>query len=793
MWYRIRYDDQGRDLRPALRFLEWVAQHGLELLWLRLHGQLLLLARAAQEHEAVLLEGLLNVLPEARLLPETGDIGAVLRELTQRYGVWGPLPSVAPLPDLLAQLPSDSAVWLTWRKGKLSLPQLYTRERRETVQRALTEVWPGARLWPAVATPPLWEGAPVQLLHLPPVSQHITLAARNVQEQPFRQAHTGDLVLGSTNTDQPVGVAAPLRLVWVGAPAWVGQVAAWLTQRWRGRVVVLDASGEVTKDWQDVSRAGAYVAWSAVGKSTHVNPLTRLPDDGLEVYVQRILDWLAALGITEAVLGRRIEGLLRALLTLQATETRELNPLHVLQLCSTPEVVDGLAERAAEVLTASDLAVWQGRNWVRDAAWLTPAVNVLRSLFDQTPELALWYPPYTAEATLQTAPWSVWRVPAQQRGQRAYWAGMWPLLRQLYGQPETLIVALGLGLYGKTALTLAETGASVLVWGRTLRDAVGDAGSETLHACDLLLGAGADASLARLVNVAPAIIAAQADDQATARLRGDVGSVRLRYPQRAAAAERGWRAEGATLLPSLLTVIGDEASARAAVLRLVGGKSGRVLVVGNQALWPELRAQHPAALFLPLTELPMLNPLAPRPKNAHPWVWWGRGLGLSETVMQGAYREGAVDSLQGLLHYVESLQLGNGTATALRDAVRSGLFAAAESDPRAWFAAASLVAVESTHPALTRMLVMAALEARAAVVVWNAPGLAASDVPLLRQAQSLVYPDKVWISDLLVTRVTDAAIAVLPERLQELAPQLSAREAYWFRRGQHSFSKVLLP
>ncbi len=788
-WYRVRYDDQGSDLTPALHHLDRVAQAGtLEVLWLARRGSPALLIRAAREQEALLVEGLLNMLPRARLGSESGEaVTARWQEFPQRYGLLGTLPVQPWLPRLFAGQESDLAVRLSWRQGQLQMPQIAGPDKT-TLTAALNTIEARVYLLP-LSQLPLVRMAfqPSQCFTLPPVADHPTLASRNVHERPFAQLHTGELILGTTPDGQAVGVPRPLGLAWTGSAA-AHRMLAGLAQSWNGRIVVLDGMGGWPRDWQDVSRAEVFVAWNTPGKSTHINPLTRLPGDTPESYLARVMEWLALLNVTPAILGVRAVTLIRALIRLiLAHLTPELNPLTMLQLLEQPTTLEsGKIDLA--LLPADEAAVWQGRDWTRDRAWLMPAATALRGIFDAAPEMALWYPPYLPATALTQAPWSLWRIPTTGPGTRAYWAGMWPLFRALYNQPEVLTFALGLGHGGREALALNRQGASVLAWGETAAAAVGHFEERNL---DWIIGAGADpARFGALLGVSPQLIAAQAEDQALARLNGDAGSIRLQPPQKQTATLRGWATVNGLTIPPLVSILGDEPFARVAALALAERQARlgkRLLILGTQGLWNDLQQRFPQALYLTAAELPMLNPLAPRPRSAHAWVWWGAGLGIPAATMQAAYRDG-IRTLQELLSYVA----GTEAATALKEALQSGFFSDGEADPRTWFEHAPVLAVESPNPALTRTLAMAGLEAGARLICWQAPGLTPGDEAVLNQAQSLVYPDTLWIPDVLVTTTHNGLAASLPERLQPAVKTLLAGEGYLFRRGRDQFYRVIL-
>lgn len=794
-WYRIRYDDQGSGMEAALRHLDVLATQGhFEMLWLVRRRNPVLLMRTSDAHEALLVEGLHNTLPGARLARErSASLDGLLGDLPRRVTLTGEVPPAPVFPELLLQLETDAAIHLTWDGGVLAPPVLNMRETHD-IKPALARCWPTGKV-PLISLGGRKAIAPTQLIFLPPASEYPTLASRNTQELAFKDAHTSGFLLGQDISGRPVGLPRPMRALWIGAPSRVDNVAAWFTQRWAGRVLVLDASGVVEKGWQDVSGADVFISWNLPGKSSHVNPLQRLPDDTLDSYVARVMAWLSSLNINAALLGSRVVLLVQAALKLLVATGLELHPPQILAFLNHPEITNEYDSLAGEVLNSQEFPVWRSRDWRRDQTWLQAAVATLRAIFDATPEMALWFPPYIDGQVLLESKWSLIRVATATNGQRAFWGGMWPLLRQVYARPDVLTLGLEINTSGRPALALAEGGASVLLWGRSVTEAVGTDLARLGGTLDLVVGAGADpAYFGKQLQVPPQILAAQAEDQALVRIGTDVGSVRFRLPERAMTQQRGWLTASGVTTPPLLSVLGDTNPAQQATLDLILralSSGSRVLILGRRDLWPALREFVPEVMCIPAEDLPMLNPLAPKPANAYPWVWWAQGLGIPAVVMQGAYRDGR-QTLQSLLDYLG--QVGNYAEirTVLREAVVSGMFGEAESDPREWFNLARIIAVEAITPAIVRTLAMAAFDAQARLVLWNAPGIAESDHAFLARAHALVYPDVLWSPDVLVTRVSNGLLAVLPERLQTAVPQLSAHEAYLYRRGAGSFSKVVL-
>lgn len=382
---------------------------------------------------------------------------------------------------------------------------------------------------------------------------------------------------------------------------------------------------------------------------------------------------------------------------------------------------------------------------------------------------------------------------------------MAPLFKALYGDDaDTLVLALnGAAVGGEAIGWNGET--SVISWGRTTEAAIGKV--VVPDRMDVIAGAQANPNrFAPLLGLSRATLAAQNVYQAEARLGGDTGSLRLRIPrtqEQEIAKESPWRVEGGkgtegSAIPTPTTVMGTpEAAARAvaALLRQSLTPDERVMVIGKRDLWGTLRTVFEGQfIYLPANEMPMLNPLD-RKRKVFAWIWWGKGLGIPPEVLQRAYRDG-VNALQGLLRYAQhdaNEALTDSSAVAvLQDVCSTGLFGVAESDPADWLDSAPWLAVESVNPALTRMLVMASLEANARIVLYGAPGIGHKDLPALRRGHTLIYPSVSWVDNVLVTPSANGLVRGLPLAVQKEIRSLDAGESYLYQQAADRGRRVAL-
>jgi hypothetical protein len=804
-WWRLRWDDAGRSLDRAVAFLDELTETSdVDVVWITMQGDLATVVRVEPHAEAMLYEGLGQRLPGARITPESAsNITAYTSGLDHAYAVTGPVPDEPVFPRGLLDLAvAPASVRLTWRDGVVSCT-LFTGD--ETDSEALRARWPGCRTWPK------WAQGVIRLVDKPavppsrmmalPSSQGFTmLASRKMEERPFsRDRSSGGLLLGSDVEDRPVRLPAPgARLMWVGGPQRVDNAFGWMAQRWPGRVVVFDAGNVVDKAWQNVTDA-VLVDWRTPGRSGHVNPLMRLPEETMDTYIERVAAWLESLGVDATILGGRVWKGLLALLRLVAEGRGAVVPPALLQMLQTGSVT-GVIEAFKDELGAlpeGDRTALESVDWAREPQCLSPVREILAQVFDAA-EMVLWYPEYLSAERLREAPWVIFRVPRRRKSQRRYWRAMMPLLTALYGDDrETLVLAIDAGSTGGRALDW-EGATSVVSWGSSAEDATGKATVPPER--DVVAGARANPKrFAPLLGVSRAAMAAQNVYQAEARLRGDVGSIRLRLPRgrHQAGVQSAWRTDDA-VIPAPAAILGepDEAEhALASLLRSSLTPDERVLVIGKRDLWSALRATFEEEFsYLSTGDLPMMNPLS-LDREVYAWIWWGRGLGLPAEVLQGAYREG-IDTVQALLRYARSNagtgQEENSVVAVLRDVCSSGLFGVGESEPAEWLDRAPRLAVESVNPALTRALVMGALEAGARIVLYDAPGIGRKDLPALRRSLALVYPDAGWIDNVLVTPGSNGLVRGLPLGVQEVADDLAVGEGYLYRRDLDRGQRITL-
>jgi hypothetical protein len=777
----------------------------VDVVWITIQGDLALAVSVEPHIEAILVEGFGQRLPGARIVPESpANVTAYTTDLDYARALTGPVPETPIFPHLLLNLAGGPAsVRLTWRDGVLGCTVFADSEIDvETLQAQ----WDGCRAWPqwAQGLVGLFDRAeipPSRMMVLPPARDFTMLASRKMEERAFSHDWSaGGLLLGSDVDGRPVRLPTPgARLAWIGAPQRVDNVFGGMAQRWPGRVVVFDAdAGHVDKAWQDVSDA-VLIDWRTPGRSSHVNPLMRLPGEAVDRYVDRIATWFKRLGITPKVLGARTWKGLLALLRFAATGQEEVVPPAILRMLQSSDIeanLDALRD-ARDVLPQSDRTALETVDWSRARQSLAPAREILAQVFD-VPEMVLWFPEYLDAERLREARWVIVRVPRRRKSQRRYWNTMMPLLTALYGDDaETLVLALNAGTTGGKILDW-EGDTSVIAWGASIEAATGKAMLPS--DLDVLVGARANPGrFAPLLGVSRAALAAQNVYQAEARLGGDVGSVRLQMPrakERDEAAQSAWRADGVSI-PAPTTVLGEtEGAGRAiaALLRASLTPDERVMVIGKRDLWSALRATFDGSFtYLPADNLPMLNPLDS--SSVYGWVWWGKGLGIPADVFQRAYREG-VDTVQSLLRYARSDAnddlAESSTVAVLQDVCSTGLFGVAESAPATWLDEVPRMAVEAVNPALTRALVMGGLEAGARIVLYDAPGIGRRDLPALRRGQALVYPGEAWIDTVLVTPGSNGLVRGLPREVQEAVDALGTDEGYLYQRDVNRGRRVRL-
>ncbi len=789
-WFRVRYQSEGLDLQSALRLLDRLAQQSLEILWIQRRSYPSLLVSTSPDNEAVLVEGLINVLPEARINRERDeDVAHILAKKPQYTLICDTNSQV--LPAVLNDI-GNSSLHMTWTNGKLTL-RLTCNTPKKQLDQTLRKHWPGSRI-------PLFnfrlgnqEARPSQVMTLPSSRNLPTLASRNISELEFKKPHPDGLLIGSDKHGTSVHVPLPARAIWVGDGQRVNNVCTWVSQRWPGRVLVLDGSA-LDPSWHDVSQAEVIVNWSASGRSSHVNPLDRISADTdvPQNYVNRIMNWLKILGLNQT-LGNEIVELVRLAMTLLVASGEVLTPAHMLQFLQSPRaVLESVDPWASEVFDRDEMKTWQTKDWHRHRALLSPALANLRSIFDQVPEMALWLPTYTPADKLMTSTWSIIRVPVRNKGQRTYWSAILPLLRATLDS-SVLVFSLQLGPIASQVLRLG-TQISVLTWGRNLYEATGyNELGQVPGGGDLLIGSNVDPQLfGRQLNVPPMVLSSQANDQAVARIGTDIGSVNLHISQSEVMQAAGWSTAGGKTIPPLVSVLGDSQPAQAIVSTLAEqavNDGHRLLILGTRDVWPQLKQRIPKIMCLPATDIPMLNPFDPRPHTAFPWIWWGTGLRIPAQVLQEAFRA-KITTLQHFYSFVQQIATYPQVETELRQAIQTDHFGVAESNPAEWFEIEPVIAVESVNNALTRTLAMGALQAGARIIAWDAPGFFNSDINFLQRTHGLIYPDELWINQVLVVRVTNGLVSVLPDALQAAVGSMTNGEAYLLRRGVNKYAKV---
>ena len=818
-WFRIRWSDSGRARKLAMNLLDRIAKTAdLSAVWLALEGNLALVVQVERHAEALLFEGLHHSLPHARVMVEDAhNVEAFSEDLDHGFVVSGPVPEMPPFPQALLDLPTDApaSARLGWQQRCLTT-MVFTTERIDVAE-ALNGHWPGARVKPRWAKQVLallgsQEIPPSRMMALPSSERFSMLASRQRDERAFAGNHDcGELLLGCDVENRPVWLQAPARLVWVGAPQRVDNVLGWMTQRWRGQVIVLDADpGRVDKVWQDVSEV--MVAWSMPGQSDHINPLMQIEGEGVEAYITRVESWLRSLGITPDILGGRVWSALLVTIKLLVLARETVSPPVLLHLFRSIESISAELSDLTGRLSQGDQTTLDAVHWPQDKQAVVPADSILSRVLD-TPEMILWFPPYLDSARLREARWVILRVPRQTRAQRIYWDTLLPLLYALYAdRSDALMLALSAESVGGKVMAW-QGDLSAVAWGASLKSAIGK--QRVPPEADLLVGAWAEPRhFSDAVGLSPAVLAAQDIDQAEARIGGDIGSVRLRFPKQRVKQPIGvWRTESGERIPAPLAILGDDADELiCTLLKATLGRDERVIIIGKRDIWGWVRRAfgRDAFAFLPASDLPMLNLLAS--SDVFSWIWWGRGLGIPAEFLQQAYRQ-EINTVQRLLQYAKGTDWGKdqssllgrspspesrgrervrgaSTAAVLQDVCNTGLLGHAESNPVEWFEGAHRLAVESVNPAVTRALAMAALEAKARIVIYDTPGIVQTDRSLLQRTRGLIYPAVAWIDSILITTSRNGLDLVLPAQVHGTVRELEKGQGYLYRRNSSRGKRV---
>ncbi len=793
--FRVRYYNQGREL--TLTNLN-VLQRDLTVLWVVSGGHPVLFVNAGNE---ALLQRALETLPLVRLSRASFDP-------RERLG--------APIPLSLDDVPPDrahrlalalgrGAVRLAWRDGLL---RCFCLAPQEVVVRALGEVWPEAEAmtgWRRVKTHFVKGIAlPPGRIALPDVDAYPTLASRN-------GALVGDRVLAGggnlsaldpSSTDglplarqeadgRPVPLPIPLRGIWCGLTPAIPQALQQVVDAWLktpspritspssaeqsssaeqpppsarqgetvGRdVIVLDGVG-----WSARWETDSLISWPHPGQGERVNPLEPI-GIGVEdaaAYAELVLEWLAALGINETLIGAPVYRLLRVALKLWGhnslmLEDEPLSPPIIASVLDRPEQTEDLR---IPPLDAEDRGIWVPRNWTSARANLMPAAARLKGLLEQPQLGVLWCPPFSRldpSVVLRElspplpSPRLTVLAPGGSRATRAFLASSWlPLRHRL--SPHTLVLGVGIGELGERVLADARArNASVLLWG----ERIAEAGGETLDLSDveLLVSRSPDApALAELVGVPCENLLAQADHQLIVRLGDQVGALVLPgdnpgrressvsrsqppLPARVSAGAEspqgisspsGAESSQGTAVAGPLVVLGPVERV-SAFFRAWVARQGRV---GEPTLLINGNGSAPSLPGVQHRDLPRLNPLYPR--SLPRWLWWARGAGLPDALMRRAWENG-VDDLDGLAVLAESTP----HAERARQLAESEHFDRGTGNPLAdWNG--TPVALTSEAPAATYALLAASLDAGRQVLLWQ-PGVSPSPA-VLRRLRAVVY------------------------------------------------------
>ena len=170
---------------------------------------------------------------------------------------------------------------------------------------------------------------------------------------------------------------------------------------------------------------------------------------------------------------------------------------------------------------------------------------------------------------------------------------------------------------------------------------------------------------------------------------------------------------------------------------------------------------------------------------------------MPSELVQEAFRDG-ISNVQEMYRFAKNSVYAGEGAAILKNVLKSQFFGENETDPRTWFDYLSTtlsvraIACETRHPAVTRALAMTALDTNARLIVWDAPGFTEKDRKFLNTCQAVVYPERLWLNNVLVSKTTNGKVSILPHRLQPIVPRLQLGEAMLYRRGGDQYSKVVV-
>jgi len=783
--FRVRYDDQGRELNLAALN---VLKKDLTLLWVSSQGHLVLFADAGNK---ALLRRALEELPLVRLSEVKFDPADLGEAVPVTFTDFTPHRAHS-----LALVLWRGAIRLTWRDGLMSC-EIFT-QAPEKLQEMLAE-WPGTQIvtgWlnrlKAAFTEQGIELAPGNLA-LPDVETYPTLASRNKKLLSTPMPSSQGLPFAVQEADgQPVHLPQPFRAAWVGftptvPPTMQRVIGEWLLVEGR-RVIVLDRRG-----WSASWETDRMVSWVHPGQGQRINPLAPIDVQDADDYADLVLEWLTtALGVTETMVGKSTYRFMRLILKIWGhssvnDEDNPLSPPVISSLLGKPSLTEQIPHLPP--FTEEEQMMWDTRDWTAIEANLMPVAARLKSLLDQPQMSVLWYPPFTDDADFESL--SV-LAPGSSKMLEAFTASCWLPLRHTL-TPSTLVVGLGVGKLGQQILAEAEErGGSVLLWGETVQEVMG-AGAD-LDQVDLLVSRSSDApALVAPLNgtVTFQHILAQDDDQVILRTADGVTALSLRMRARTerpeaepVAPSQPVKGDGSvaadprqaqapptppTSLPTVpwsalegpLVVVGPQERA----FGLFKALAGRCLRSDTDLLVLSGNGSTPTPAGLSEQELPALNPLYPR--SLARWKWWAAGVGLTEELMQRGWEAGAqsLRDLAEIAYRPDQVRLARIHQTGYFD------------DRVTDSPLKGSTAVRSRELAATYALVADSLEAGRRVFLW-CPQIALSKA-VLERLQAVVYQPGMGVDGLPLLIVGDSPF--LSEELHPRAARLERGEALWIK------------
>jgi len=661
---------------------------------------------------------------------------------------------------------------------------------------------------------------PSEVMRLPSTDKYYSLASRNPIEVEFEHEHSVGMTLG-TMENHAVRVQPPARIMYLTPSRRIPSVFHWLTREWPGkRVFVLDAS-DIGKGWQDTTTPLFISLNNMDVNAAMLNPLMTLDGDTTTTYAERVLAWIN--GVTSAglkienpeaayaLLRERATHIMRGLvysLADQVVNTEyELNPKTLMAAFGNPERFDVKTLRLQQTIPAETLEVWKTRDWSVDRAGLDALIGYWSRFISQKEISTIWMPPYNITSeTVGRAGWFVMRAPLHRTKHKVFWKGMWPLVSRLAANPNSLVLCLNMKNMGREALSLTDEGASVVVYGNSLENAVGSDEPPDAH---YVLGGVTDATHLVTDDISTQCVLAQASDQAIAMLRTekqlDVGSILLKRPSMEKKQRRGWVTRGGHKLPTPTVMMGDvgdvtRAMAHIARSTLDIAQDSRIMILAPPRTNSAFRSVGVEPLVVSHADMPTVNPLIADngKRDLRRWLWWGKGLGIPGDIIQTVYRNKDVNTLQDFL-YAAKAHANVQTVDKITSILSSKLFGAADSKPTQWFEHSQVLLIEAVNAALVRYFLLTAVESRAKLMLWwNGDGVIRSDIKPLRAVSAVLYPatNYRWCSQMLMLSSLTSRInkTSLPDDLVMALERLgrTTNEGVLWERGESSITRVML-